>query len=60
MTKPSAIDGKVDSDHKKAECNLNWVIEATGIDYRNEIMLNESAAVSCLAYEMSKLLFQGR
>ena len=45
MTKPSAIDGKVDSDHKKAECNLNWVIEATGVDYRNEIVLNEAAAV---------------
>ena len=46
MIKPSAIDGKVNSDHEKADCNLNRASEATGIDNRNEIMLNEAAAVS--------------
>ena len=46
MIKPLAIDGQINNDHKKADCNLNRASEATGIDYRNEIVLNEVAAVS--------------
>jgi len=46
MIKPSAIDGKVNGDHEKADGNLNRASEAIGIDNRNEIVLNEAAAVS--------------
>jgi len=46
MIKPLAIDGQVNNDHEKADGNLNRASEATGIDYRNEIVLNKAAAVS--------------
>ena len=41
-----AINGEVDDEHKQADSNLHRASEATGIDYRNEIVFNEVAAVS--------------